>query len=112
MTPAKSVLLLRLSVKDQPFVNKEMNLKNVIASEKSLCFHLSGLEFMQKHKSSFCLNSRLVMKTRAIFVIYVLCLMGGIFFLSNIGCFNLFKNKYEIKADSDDLPCKSKMNYL
>ena len=81
MTPAKIVLLLRLSVKDQPFVNIEMNLKNVIANEKSLCFHLSGLEFMQKHKSSFCLNSRLVMKTRAIFVIYVLCLMGGIFFL-------------------------------
>ena len=81
MTPAKIVLLLRLSVKDQPFVNIEMNLKNVIANEKSLCFHLSGLEFMQKHKSSFCLNSRLVMKTRAIFVIYVLCLMGKIFFL-------------------------------
>ena len=81
MTPAKIVLLLRLSVKDQPFVNIEMNLKNVIANEKSLCFHLSGLEFMQKHKSSFCLNSRLVMKTRAIFVIYVLSLMGGIFFL-------------------------------
>ena len=112
MTPAKIVLLLRLSVKDQPSVNIEMNLKNVIANEKSLCFHLSGLEFMQKHKSSFCLNSRLVMKTRAIFVIYVLCLMGGIFFLSNIGCFNLFKNKYKIKAHSDDLPCKSKMNYL
>ena len=80
MTPVKIVLLLRLSVKDQPFANKDMNLKNVIANEKSLCFHLSGLEFMQKHKSSFCLNSRLVMKTRAIFVIYVLCLMGGIVF--------------------------------
>ena len=80
MTPVKIVLLLRLSVKDQPFANKDMKLKNVIANEKSLCFHLSGLEFMQKHKSSFCLNSRLVMKTRAIFVIYVLCLMGGIFF--------------------------------
>ena len=51
------------------------------------------------------------MKTRAIFVIDVLCLMGG-FFFSNIGCFNLFKNKYKRKAHSDDLPCKSKMNYL
>ena len=112
MTPVKIVLLLRLSVKDQPFANKDMNLKNVTANEKSLSFHLSGLKFMQKHKSSFCSNSRLVMKTRAIFVIYVLCLMGGIFFLSNIGCFNLFKNKYKIKAHSDDLPCKSKMNYL
>ena len=80
MTPVKIVLLLRLAVKDQPFANKDMNLKNVIANEKNLCFHLSGLELMQKHKSSFCLNSRLVMKTRAIFVIYVLCLMGGIFF--------------------------------
>ena len=81
MTPVKIVLLLRLSVKDQPFANKDMNLKNVTANEKSLSFHLSGLKFMQKHKSSFCSNSRLVMKTRAIFVIYVLCLMGGIFFL-------------------------------
>ena len=81
MTPVKIVLLLRLSVKDQPFANKDMNLKNVTANEKSLCFHLSGLKFMQKHKSSFCSNSRLVMKTRAIFVIYVLSLMGGIFFL-------------------------------
>ena len=69
MTPVKIVLLLRLSVKDQPFANKDMNLKNVIAKEKSLCFHLSGLEFMKKHRSSSCLNSRLVMKTRAIFVI-------------------------------------------
>ena len=81
MTPVKIVLLLRLSVKDQPFANKDMNLKNLTANEKSLCFHLSGLKFMQKHKSSFCSNSRLVMKTRAIFVIYVLSLMGGIFFL-------------------------------
>ena len=80
MTPVKIVLLLRLSVKDQPFANKDVNLKNVTANEKSLCFHLSGLKFMQKHKSSFCSNSRLVMKTRAIFVIYVLCLMGGFFF--------------------------------
>ena len=53
MTPVKIVLLLRLSVKDQPFANKDMNLKNVIANEKSLCFHLSGLEFMQKHKVAF-----------------------------------------------------------
>ena len=68
MTPVKIVLLLRLSVKDQPFANKDMNLKNVIPDEKSLCFDLSGHEFMQKHKSSFCLNSRLVMKTRAIFL--------------------------------------------
>ena len=34
-----------------------------------------------------------------------------IFFLSNIGCFKLFKNKYKIKAHSDNLPCESKMNY-
>ena len=68
MTPVKIVLLLRLSVKDQPFANTDMNLKNVIANEKSLCFHLSGLEIMQKQKSSFCLNSRLLMKARAIFV--------------------------------------------
>ena len=74
MTPVKIELLLRLSVKDQPFPNKNMNLKNVIANEKSLCFHLSGLEFMQKHKSSFCMYSRLVKKTRAIFV-YMFCVL-------------------------------------
>ena len=102
MTPVKIVLLLRLSVKDQPFANKDMNLKNLIANEKSLCFHLSGLEFMQKHKSSFCLNSRLVMKTRAIFV-YMFYVLWVEFFLSNIVFFNLFKNKYKIKAHSDDL---------
>ena len=88
MTPVKIVLLLRLSVKDQPFANKDMNLKNVIANEKSL----SGLEFMQKHESSFCLNSRLVMKTRAIFV-YMFFVLWVEFFLTNIGCFDLFKNK-------------------
>ena len=89
MTPVKIVLLLRLAVKDQPFANKDMNLKNVIANEKSLCFHLSGLEFMQKHESSFCLNSRLVMKTRAIFV-YMFYVLWVEFFFTNIGCFNLF----------------------
>ena len=115
MIPVKIVLLLRLSVKDQPFANKDMNLKNVIPDEKSLCFDLSGHEFMQKHKSSFCLNSRLVMKTRAIFL-YMFSVLWVKFFLTNIGCFNLLKNKiknkYKIKAHSDDLPWKSKMNYL
>ena len=52
-TPVQIVLLLRLSVKDQPIANKDMNLKNVIANEKSLCFHLSGLEFMQNTKVVF-----------------------------------------------------------
>ena len=52
------VLILRLSANDQPFANKDMNLKNVIAIQKSLCSHFSGLEFMQIHESSFCLNSR------------------------------------------------------
>ena len=94
MTPAKIVLRLRLSVKDQPFVNIEMNLKNVIANEQSLCFHLSGLEFMQKHKSSFCLNLRLVNYKNKSHIRYI-CFMsyGWIFFLSNIGCFNLCKNQ-------------------
>ena len=51
------------------------------------------------------------METRAIFV-YMFYVLWVEFFLSNIGCFNLFKNKHKIKEHSDDLPCKSKMNYL
>ena len=77
MTPDKIVMLLRLSVKDQPF---ECKLEKCDSNEKSLCFHLSGLEFMQKHKSSFCLNSRLVMKTRAIFVYMCYVLWVEFFF--------------------------------
>ena len=51
------------------------------------------------------------MKTRAIFV-YMFYVLRVEFFLSNIGCFNLFKNKFKIKAHCDDLPGKFKINYL
>ena len=53
MTPAKIVLLLRLSVKDQPFVNKEMNLKNVIANEKSFVFTFLALNSCKNTKVAF-----------------------------------------------------------
>ena len=94
MTPVKIVLLLRLSVKDQPFGNKDSNLKNVIPDEKSLCFDPPGHEFMQKHKSSFCLNSRLLMKTRAIFL-YVFCLMGEIFFCPTLVVLTFLKTNFK-----------------
>ena len=77
------VLILRLSAKDQSFVSKDMNLKNVIAIRKSLCSHLSGLEFMQIHKSSFCLNSRFKLwKQEPCLFTCLICHMGGNFFLT------------------------------